>query len=361
MDATNSVGLRRFMASKCVQALGYFLIILSWNLPSGLFDIGITALYIGVFIESIVLIAMSRNARTWVYVLQSILFVGILAGLVVALLGHIPKPLEITISSSSFVLMLIMPGALFLYGVDTSPLRKMMGSLYLAMVVVALLRAGESIGYRDNLMRFDFFFQNILFMIQILTMLIGSSGVLLLSKEDADRHIRDLAYFDHLTGLLNRRHFMEESEVFFAHHARYKESMAAVFLDLDHFKKVNDTYGHPFGDVVLKDFATLLRRNVRGSDLCCRYGGEEFVIFLSNTNAERAETVCRRILGATVLSRFYAQPDFRYTVSIGLYVTVPGPGNGDTIQSCIEKGDQALYRAKMLGRNRIEVWSPEHV
>jgi diguanylate cyclase (GGDEF)-like protein len=359
MDTTSSVGLRRFMVAKCVQALGHLLMILSWNLSHGLFAVGILAICIGIFVESLVLIAMSHNARDWVYIVQSLLFAVILVGMLVSFFGDLPKPLKISITSSAFVLMLILPGTLFLYGSEKTALRKLIGSLYLAVLVISLFRVAEGLVYHDNLMRFDFLFQNILFLIQILTMLIGSTGMLLLSKEDADRHIRDLAYFDHLTGLLNRRHFMEEAEVFFAHHARYKESLAAVFLDLDYFKNVNDTYGHPFGDVVLKDFSTLLRRSVRGSDLCCRYGGEEFVIFLSNTNAERAECVCRRILTAVPLSRFYAQPDFRYTVSIGLYVTVPGPGNGDTIQSCVEKADQALYRAKTLGRDRIEVWSPE--
>ena len=83
---------------------------------------------------------------------------------------------------------------------------------------------------------------------------IGGAGFLLLVKESSDRKILELAYLDHLTGLLNRRHFTEEALTSFERHGRYNETMAILFLDLDHFKMINDTYGHPFGDEVLRDF-----------------------------------------------------------------------------------------------------------
>ena len=187
----------------------------------------------------------------------------------------------------------------------------------------------------------------------ITVLFIGGAGFLLLVKESTDRKILELAYLDHLTGLLNRRHFTEEALAAFERHARYNEAMAILFLDLDHFKAINDTYGHPFGDEVLRDFASHIRRSVRTSDLSCRWGGEEFMILLSNTTRIHAMAVARRLQQSLSKTRFPQHLAFSYTVSVGLYCAVPRALPGDTLESFIEKSDIAMYRAKESGRNCV--------
>jgi diguanylate cyclase (GGDEF)-like protein len=353
-------GLKRFMFAKGFQAASQFMLIFSGGGDgSGFADISLIALFFGVFLESLVMISLSRHKHAWAPPVQSMLFAVILIFTIIAHFVLRDEDALDLVSWHLFQFILLLPGVLFIESSHGSALRRILGGQYLAMFALSFARGCEFFALPAQGRRIDMLFDDFSFMMLILIMLVGSTGILLLAKEESDLHIRDLAFFDSLTGLMNRRHFVEEAGTFVAHHARYRESMAALFIDLDHFKRVNDTYGHGFGDEVLKDFGVLLGKEIRASDLCGRYGGEEFIVFLARTNADYAESVARRILGAARLSRFVEHPDFAYSVSIGIYVTVPSPGNGDTVQSCIEKSDHAMYRAKTLGRDRAESYFPE--
>jgi len=187
----------------------------------------------------------------------------------------------------------------------------------------------------------------------VLLMHIGGAGFLLLMKEEQDARIVELANRDALTGLMNRRCFMEQARSVLASHARFQDEVSVLFFDLDHFKDVNDAYGHHFGDDVLRDFASVLKINVRTCDLACRYGGEEFVILLQKTGKDGAMTLASRIQEFLVSAHFRDRPAFSYTVSVGLVSRIPASGSIDELESIIAESDQALYKAKDSGRNCI--------
>jgi two-component system cell cycle response regulator len=162
----------------------------------------------------------------------------------------------------------------------------------------------------------------------------------------------ELALFDPLTGLNNRR-FLENHLATMLDNARVRRApLTLMILDIDHFKQVNDTYGHDCGDEVLKGFADRLRGIIRGGDLLCRLGGEEFVIVMPGVNVQAATRIAERARLAVQQEQFVIDMTGRMipvTVSIGL---AERGGEGDA-NSLYRRADRALYRAKAEGRNRV--------
>ncbi|MEZ6244302.1 MAG: diguanylate cyclase [Phycisphaerales bacterium] len=159
------------------------------------------------------------------------------------------------------------------------------------------------------------------------------------------------AQIDGLTGLWNRAYFDRRWSNETSRIKRYDGALSLALLDLDHFKAINDTYGHPAGDEVLQTFAHQMLQEIRQSDVACRYGGEEFAIIMPDTAPEHARTVCERIrvrLEETVWPR---HPNRPLTVSVGIVGT-----SGMTTMTSkrwLEQVDNLLYRAKSEGRNRV--------
>ncbi|MDP2433319.1 MAG: diguanylate cyclase [Pseudomonadota bacterium] len=165
--------------------------------------------------------------------------------------------------------------------------------------------------------------------------------------------LRLLATTDSLTGVNNRRHFLQQLEQELTRHQRYGEAAALLMLDLDHFKLVNDEFGHAAGDTVLKAFTTSAEHVLRRSDHLGRLGGEEFAILLPDTDSEGARELAERLrqmIHDTPVKT--ATGVVRYSVSIGIALFARGDGNADVI---LARADHALYRAKHSGRNRVEM------
>ncbi|MBX7098221.1 MAG: diguanylate cyclase [Myxococcaceae bacterium] len=166
-----------------------------------------------------------------------------------------------------------------------------------------------------------------------------------------------LSRTDGLTGLYNRRHFNERLEAELARAARYHAALSCVMVDIDHFKKVNDTYGHLFGDVVIKEVAQVLKKALRDVDVLARYGGEELVALLPETgpvDARRAaERVRAGVAGLELTCELKGKNvPVRCTASLGV-ATWPSPTLASP-QALLGAADASLYRAKQGGRNRVE-------
>lgn len=175
--------------------------------------------------------------------------------------------------------------------------------------------------------------------------------------ENARLHAKtlNLATTDTLTGLANRRLFGERLNEEMQRSRRYSRSFSLLMLDIDHFKKVNDNYGHPAGDAVLKQLATILREQTREVDTVARYGGEEFVIVAPESDGNGAKVVGERIRKA-IAGKAFILPDGReigVTASIGI---VSYPHCADDPEAMIERADQSLYLAKRGGRNRVYLY-----
>jgi len=172
----------------------------------------------------------------------------------------------------------------------------------------------------------------------------------------ANELLKRLTNIDHLTNLFNRRHLAEVLEGEFFRARRNNESLSLIIADIDYFKKVNDTFGHQNGDVVLSAVANLIQRQLRAYDSAARYGGEEFVLVIPGTPLAGGVMVAERLRQA-VLDFNFPSPmeDLTVTISAGV-ATYPSP-LVDNVDSLFRQADEALYRAKQNGRNRVETMS----
>ncbi len=165
----------------------------------------------------------------------------------------------------------------------------------------------------------------------------------------------EMAVTDELTGLYNRRYLASHLSAMFDRAYWTGRPLAVMILDLDHFKAVNDTYGHDVGDKVIREFAEKIRSSVRGIDLACRYGGEEFLVAMPDTEKEFARVVAERLrqdVAAHKIVLNNGRDELAVTVSIGIASTEDGPKD-DTPQRLVKRADEALYSAKTTGRNRV--------
>jgi diguanylate cyclase (GGDEF)-like protein len=170
--------------------------------------------------------------------------------------------------------------------------------------------------------------------------------------EVANKRLKTLAITDGLTGLFNHRHVHELLHEEFERSKRTGEPVGLAMLDLDKFKAVNDTYGHPTGDVILYETARILRETAREIDMVGRYGGEEFIAILPNTSEEHAAQFAERVRTAVAEHVFRDEAtEVRMTVSSGV-ASFPGPGL-DAPEALLKRADEALYQAKEGGRNRV--------
>jgi len=169
----------------------------------------------------------------------------------------------------------------------------------------------------------------------------------------ANRRLEELATTDGLTGLFNHRHFKSLLEQEVIRSRRMDFSMSLVMFDVDKFKNYNDVHGHPAGDVVLRDVAELLRSRLRGTDVPCRYGGEEFAVILLDTSKQMAMAVAEEIrsrIEATPFEGQETQPGGILTISAGV---ASFPGDAEDHLALLRAADEALYAAKHAGRNQI--------
>ncbi len=186
----------------------------------------------------------------------------------------------------------------------------------------------------------------------LIALLFMAFGTLMLANEFTTNELRQLAEIDSLTSIFNRRAFFTLLNKALHQSQRTGMGLAVLVVDLDHFKSINDTYGHQGGDEVLRHFVQTATQCLRQQDVMGRLGGEEFAIFLPGVDAKGAQVVAER-LRAAVASRPAAlqQGSHALTISLGLTLCVPG----DTPDTALHRDDQAMYQAKERGRNRVEL------
>jgi diguanylate cyclase (GGDEF)-like protein len=169
---------------------------------------------------------------------------------------------------------------------------------------------------------------------------------------EMDRSLDLSTRVDPMTGLANRRDIMEKMERELSRSERHQRTFSVMLVDLDNFKQLNEKYGYNDGDDVLVEVARVLMSCVRNEDVCARWGGEEFLFLLTETNIEGALTLSRKILDAISMTEFKAnRPGIRITASLGLCEYQAGL----SIYECVSRADQALRQAKLGGKNRFVV------
>lgn len=173
----------------------------------------------------------------------------------------------------------------------------------------------------------------------------------LIKSRDFEQQYR-LATTDGLTELYNHRYFQEQIRMQIEQSKRYNHNFSLIIIDIDFFKKFNDTFGHQSGDAVLRQVAQTLKKNVRATDIVCRYGGEEMSIILPNTGKDEAFSTAQKICERVASKKFKLAGDKETNVTISLGVST-FPYDGDSASSIIEAADKRLYNAKNNGRNQV--------
>jgi len=167
------------------------------------------------------------------------------------------------------------------------------------------------------------------------------------NREAAERKLQQLATTDPLTEIANRRHFLAEARAEIAKAERYHEQFCVIMFDIDHFKQVNDEYGHDVGDQVLIELVRLVSSQIREVDLFARWGGEEFLVLLPNTKPETGLNLAHRLRQQIEAHDFEGPPHL--TISLGIARYQPS----ESLESFLKRADVALYQAKNQGRNRV--------
>jgi len=168
--------------------------------------------------------------------------------------------------------------------------------------------------------------------------------------EKLNAEVNNLLRTDALTGIANRRYFLEYFQKIHAYAIRHMIPLSIVMADLDHFKAINDQYGHFFGDKVLKEFASLLLDNCRGEDMAARFGGEEFIVLLLHATGQDAIIHAERVR-SKVEAHLIGEDNIKITASFG----VTSMEQAEDIETLMNRADDALYKAKKAGRNTVEL------
>jgi diguanylate cyclase (GGDEF)-like protein len=185
-------------------------------------------------------------------------------------------------------------------------------------------------------------------------LVLGIFAYVIVQWRDREEKLKELCKTDYLTGVHNRRSFMDRAETEILRARRFGGPLSVVMLDVDHFKRVNDNYGHGTGDAVLKIVANILVGEVRRHDVIARYGGEEFALLLAETNEEQAHIMAERCREKIESARFVAGGQaIRITASVGI-AAYPCK-SVERIDQLIDMADEALYRAKESGRNQVVI------
>ncbi|WP_438438876.1 putative bifunctional diguanylate cyclase/phosphodiesterase [Hydrogenophilus thermoluteolus] len=184
-------------------------------------------------------------------------------------------------------------------------------------------------------------------LLAILVIVVGSSRAL----SDTLRELEYFSMHDPLTHLYNRRHFLHMLEYEIGRSERHQHAFSLIMIDLDDFKEINDTYGHPAGDLALTELANVLQAQVRQGDLACRIGGDEFILLLPETPLEGAKALARKLCDRLRAHRyFYQGTSFHVTCSLGI---VSYPQDGKSVHELLAHADLAAYEAKRRGKDEI--------
>ena len=233
---------------------------------------------------------------------------------------------------------------------------KVNGNYYVVSFIVISDIKGENIGYlvyyeKDNTI--FLFAETFLMMYGSVEIALLAMLWLLISLTTKSEKFRTLSEIDTLTGIYNKGKFNRVLDDELKKVRRYKRPLGLILFDIDHFKQINDTFGHQVGDYVLKEIAKIVKSNIRNTDIFARWGGEEFVILAPETDINGLKMLAEKLRKAIEDHQFDKVK--KVTASFGVTEATPE----DTTDTVVRRADEALYLAKDKGRNRVEIILPE--
>jgi diguanylate cyclase (GGDEF)-like protein len=343
-----------FLLGNLIEAIAWTLIGLRNSIPDTLsISLGNSVLFLGATLKIIAFLVIKGNYNKTIrvaYIIGLLLSVFIFNSVAIFLNYD---NIRASATSGLLVALWIFPVYKLMTEKKSSILQKVIAILYSFALIVFALRAYSGLTPGSTLRLLSNDVNSVLGFISLfLVMLVGNIGFILLSKEKADKELLDAAMYDELTRILNRRTFLLHAEKAISLCARKKEPLSLISMDLDNFKRINDLYGHHFGDMVLKEFAASIKKQLREYDLFGRFGGEEFVVLLPGTNEKEAVGIAERFRSIIDNSTVFSREEVKYTVSLGVVSLIPD--DNTTLEFLYKLSDNALYKAKENGKNRIE-------
>ncbi|WP_052380715.1 GGDEF domain-containing protein [Paenibacillus camerounensis] len=345
-----------FIGSKWVQVLFWSSMLLWDYLPHKLMiPLSNLLILLGGLLEITALMMMmdifGRKAKLYFTVLTA---VSVASFCIIALFFN-QANLRVASASLSVLLFVLYPAVRLTAGKETPPLQRITGLVFyltagamLGRFLVALFIDPEMGALSANVAQY-------LYYVGMFFMLVsGTAAFILLSNEHSYEKLKRIATYDSLTGILSRRAFLLEAELKLALAVKKEQSYSLLLLDLDHFKRINDTYGHDKGDTVLQEFAFTVENNLGNGDLFGRVGGEEFAAVLYGPD-EADSSLKAEQLRRAVAEASQAGGHIEYTVSIGIITVLPDPRA--SVNMLLKLCDRALYQAKKEGRNRVVRYS----
>lgn len=340
----------RYSYSKLFQSLGILLMYFRDALPESISVIIINGLLlVGVTLEAFCLIYIGkipsyRAAKSWIRI-----SVFLVAGYTLLYLAGVSTAARASVLAAIIAIIALVIAVNLIFNTGTK-IRQIFGAFFLCFSFLYFIRAKEAVAGTGYMLFGLTIGQSLAFLLAYSYMLFSTMAFLMMSREAMDIKLKQAATMDYLTGVYNRMQFMNLAQKKCSLLARQKKPVSILMLDLDHFKAINDKYGHFTGDEVLIHFSRNTAEVLRNGDIFGRYGGEEFIVFLPNTDRQEALLVGQKI--KTHLATVAAlQTIPNYTVSIGAATIIPACSSD--IVNVMQMADEALFQAKRSGRNRV--------
>lgn len=342
--------IRNMVPVRFLSACGFLCLFLRGAIPDIISaNIGNSLLFLCFYFESTILLEFANlKCKRILFIQKAALVLSLIVFNLAEFLFH-DGALRIGIASCAIFLLNLPPTVLLLTAKETNKFKRSAGIFQIPFLIAIIPRSIEAFLGRIINIGTNNYYQTLLFGSLVLMMISSTIIYLLFLKEKMDSVIEKMANYDNLTDTMNRHNFFTVGKMLFERYREQRIILSVLFLDIDFFKKINDRYGHQFGDDVLIHFANTIKNGIRPTDICCRYGGEEFVV-LASTNEEGCRNIANRILIETEKITFDAFKDFRMTTSIGCTTGIPK--QNETLEMFINRADKALYQAKANGRNQ---------
>ena len=349
-ERNKTQSLMIFILGLACMVAGYLLLYMRGDIPFWLSGcVGNIIIYIGYALEMAAFCILCKASDKFIWSFSFIAALGAIAFLTMYAipLDILPQSRYVILSSIVLACMFVLGGIMLLFSGWRECLRCAIGAIFVVLRIAFLVRAWSA-----HLVSFTLLAsagsQTTTFLLLFISTIVSSIGFMVLAKEETDKELIIAATTDALTGALNRRSFFNKSNETLSFAARRGLAASIIMLDIDHFKRVNDTYGHRQGDAVLKSFVETIHRQIRPYDIFGRIGGEEFALLTLEDNAG-ANILAERIRLA--IQELIIDPNIRVTTSAGVKTFTPK--SADDINDAMRECDNALYRAKETGRNRV--------